>query len=56
MPKLVPVQTGRINQIEFYKQYYTFVNSEHANEVLTKLLGKQNWDEITGIWLSGNSR
>jgi len=42
-PRMVPIQTARITQMEFYRQWYTFKNADHAKSVFSRLLGKENW-------------
>ncbi len=52
--RLVPVQMARVNQMEFYKQYYTFVNAQHARDVLSKLIGQKNWDVFQKNYARGD--
>jgi len=42
-PRMVPIQTARVTQMEFYRQWYTFRDAQHAKNVFSKLLGKDNW-------------
>jgi hypothetical protein len=43
VPRLVAIQTARVPQIEFYKQWYDFNNADQALAVLKKIVGSENW-------------
>jgi hypothetical protein len=43
IPKLVPIQTARITQVEFYRQWYELKDDKQAKQVIEMLIGRKNW-------------
>lgn len=50
-PRMVPIQTASMTQLEFYRQWYTFENLSHANRVFKDLVGEKNWEAIKAEYL-----
>lgn len=49
----IPIQSARINQIDFYKQYYDFKSdTTFADRVFSQLMGKRNWDTFKKYYVS----
>ncbi len=55
LPRVIPIQTARITQMEFFRQYYNFRDAEHAKEVFTKILGEKNIEVLLDHYAYGDA-
>ena len=55
MPRIIPIQTARVTQVEFFKQYYTFRDASHAKDVFTRILGSRNMQVLMDHYAFGDA-
>ncbi len=54
IPRLIPIQTARVTQMEFYSQYYNFKDAAHAKSVFVKMMGEKNWRVLEEYYVHGD--
>jgi len=55
LPKMIPIQMTRVTQMEFFRQFYTFRDAEHAQKVFTKMLGEKNMRVLLDHYAFGDA-